>query len=211
MSGAEETRAVKPAVQPMPVVPAPAQRPMALQQRAERMLTRAIPQARYQLMRVGPAGLTGIAALVMAGAVALAVLLPAQQSVFALRTELTKAAHATPGAAPIDTSPKQFAATLPTREQVPALLGVVLGQATGSGIVLEQGRYTYSPATANRLARYTFEFPVKADYGNVRTFINNTLTAIPALGLDKLHVERKNVGDTLVSAEVGFVIYLRGG
>lgn len=211
MSGAEDTRVTKAAVQPMPVVPAPAQRPMALQLRAERMLTHAMPRVRYQLMRVGPAGLTGIAALVMAAAVALVVLLPAQQSVFALRSELTKAAHATPGAAPIDASPKQFAATLPTREEIPALLAVVLGQATDSGIVLEQGRYTYSPATANRLARYTFEFPVKADYGNVRAFINNTLTAIPALGLDKLHVERKNVGDTLVSAEVGFVIYLRGG
>ena len=36
------------------------------------------------------------------------------------------------------------------------------------------------------------------------------LAAVPALGLAKLHVERKNVGDTLVSADVGFVIYLRG-
>jgi hypothetical protein len=26
-----------------------------------------------------------------------------------------------------------------------------------------------------------------------------------------LHVERKNVADTVVSADVGFVIYLRGG
>jgi hypothetical protein len=76
---------------------------------------------------------------------------------------------------------------------------------------LEQGRYSYTPATPTRLARYTFEFPVKADYGKVRSFINNSLTAIPALGLDKLHVERKNVGDTLVNADVGFVIYLRGG
>jgi hypothetical protein len=76
--------------------------------------------------------------------------------------------------------------------------------------VLEQGRYTFSPATANRLARYTFEFPVKADYGNIRTFIDKSLAAIPALGLDKLHVERKTVGDTAVSADVAFVIYLRG-
>ncbi len=76
---------------------------------------------------------------------------------------------------------------------------------------MSQGKYTYSPAAANRLARYTFEFPVKADYGNIRTFINKSLTAIPALGVDKLHVERKNVGDTLVSADVGFVVYLRGG
>jgi hypothetical protein len=189
---------------------APATSGMALQKRAERMLVRALPQARYQLMRVGPAGLTGLAVLLAAAITAVALLLPAHQSVLALRNELTKAGHVMPSAARPDQTPQQFAATLPTREQIPALLGVVLAQATDAGIVLEQGRYTFSPATSNRLARYTFEFPVKADYGNIRSFINKSLTAIPALGLDKLHVERKNVGDTLVSADVGFVIYLRG-
>jgi hypothetical protein len=183
---------------------------MALQQRAERLMVRALPQARYQLMRVGPAGLTGIAALLAAGIAALALLLPAHQSVLALREELTKAGHA--GSAPVraEQSPQQFAASLPTRAQIPALLGVVLVQATDAGVVLEQGRYTYTPATANRLARYTFEFPVKANYSNIRTFIDKSLAALPALGLDKLHVERKNVGDIVVSADVGFVIYLRG-
>jgi hypothetical protein len=189
---------------------APAPSGMALQKRAERMLVRAVPQVRYQLMRVGPAGLTGLAVLLAAGVTAIALLLPAHQSVLALRNELTKVGHVMPSTAHPDQTPQQFAATLPTREQIPALLGVVLAQATDAGIVLEQGRYTFSPATSNRLARYTFEFPVKADYGNIRSFINKSLTAIPALGLDKLHVERKNVGDTLVSADVGFVIYMRG-
>jgi hypothetical protein len=182
----------------------------ALQQRAERLMVRALPQARYQLMRVGPAGLTGIGALVAAAIAALALLLPAHQSVLALRDELTKVGHAAPASARPEQSPQQFAASLPTREQVPALLGVVLVQATDAGIVLEQGRYTFTPATANRLARYTFEFPVKAGYANIRTCIDKSLAALPALGLDKLHVERKNVGDTAVNAEVGFVIYLRG-
>jgi hypothetical protein len=149
--------------------------------------------------------------LLASGIAAVVLLLPAQQSVVALRDELTKAGHSVPSAAKPEQSPEQFAATLPTREQVPALLGEVLVQATDAGIALDQGRYTYSPATSNRLARYTFEFPVKADYGNIRTFINKSLAAIPALGLDKLHVERKNVADTVVSADVGFVIYLRGG
>ena len=189
-----------------PPAPKPAQ---ALQQRAERMMVRAVPQLKYQLMRVGPAGLAGVGVLLAAGVAALALLLPAHQSVLALRDELTKAGHAMPTAKP-DQTPQQFAATLPTREQVPALLGAVLVQAEAAGVVLAQGRYTYSPPTGNRLARYTFEFPVKADYGNVRSFINKSLAAIPALGLDKLHVERKNVGDTLVTADVGFVIYLRG-
>jgi hypothetical protein len=208
MSDPDDSRAVP--ASPMPAVAVPPRPAMALQQRAELMLVRTIPQVRYQLMRVGTVGLSGVAALIAAAALALGLLLPAQQSVLALRTELTKAGHAVPGSVQQDTGPRQFAATLPTREQIPALLGVVLAQATESGIVLDQGRYTYSPATATRLARYTFEFPVKGDYGNVRRFINKSLAAVPALGLDKLHLERKNVGDTLVSADVGFVIYMRG-
>jgi hypothetical protein len=190
--------------------PVPVPSHTALQQRAERMLVRAVPQVKYQLMGVGPAGLAGVGTLLAAAVVALVLLLPAHQSVLALKAELTKAGHALPANVKPEQSPRQFAATLPSREQIPALLGVVLVQAEQAGVVLEQGRYTYSPATANRLARYTFEFPIKADYGNVRTFIDKSLAAIPALGLDKLHVERKNVADTLVSADVGFVIYLRG-
>jgi hypothetical protein len=207
----EDSRTVTRAPLPATQLPAPpATSMMALQQRAERMIVRALPQARYQLMRVGTAGLTGIGVLVAAAVAAIALLLPAHQSVLALRDQLTKAGHATPATAKPEQSPQQFAASLPTREQIPALLGVVLVQAADAGIVLEQGRYTFSPATSNRLARYTFEFPVKANYGNIRTFIDKSLAALPALGLDKLHVERKNVGDTVVSADVGFVIYLRG-
>jgi hypothetical protein len=197
-------------LKPMPAAAAGVPR-TALQQRTERLLVRALPQVKYQLMRVGPAGLTGIAALAAAAVAAIALLLPAHQSVVALRSELTKAGHVVPGAAQPERTPREFAAALPTRMQIPALMGVVLVQATESGIVLEQGKYTFSPATSSRLARYSFEFPIKSDYGNVRNFINKSLAAIPALGLDKLHVERKNVGDTLVSADVGFVIYLRGG
>jgi hypothetical protein len=203
----EDTRNV--VRKPMPAAAARVPR-TALRLQTERMLLRALPQVRYQLMRVGPAGLTGIAALGAAAVAAIVLLLPAHQSVLALRAELTKAGHAQPAAVQSERSPQQFAAALPTRAQIPALLGEVLEQATDSGIVLEQGRYTFSPATSSRLARYTFEFPVKSDYGNIRNFINKSLAAIPALGLDKLHVERKNVGDTLVSADVGFVIYLRG-
>lgn len=202
----EDTRTVIP--KPLPAASAAPRN--ALQQRAEQMLVRAVPQIRYQLARIGPAGLTGIGALAAACVAAIALLLPAHQSVVTLRGELMNAGHGVPTSAQPGRSPQQFAASLPSRDQIPALLGVVLAQAAESGIVLEQGKYTFSPAAANRLARYTFEFPVKADYGNIRSFVNKVLAAIPALGLDKLHLERKNVGDTLVSAEVGFVIYLRG-
>ncbi len=199
-----------PALRGTAAAPGAATARTSLQARAERMMVRAVPQLKYQLMRVGPAGLTGLGVLAAAVVAAIALLLPAHQSVLALRDQLTQAGHGLPANALPEQTPQQFAASLPTREQIPALLGVVLEQATDAGVVLEQGRYTYSPATTNRLARYTFEFPVKAEYGNIRSFINKSLAAVPALGLDKLHVERKNVGDTVVSADVGFVIYMRG-
>jgi hypothetical protein len=203
----EDTRNVIP--KPLPAAVAAPR--YALQQRAGQVLLRIVPQVRYQLQRVGPAGLGGVVVLAAACVAAVALLLPAQQSVLALRSEFTNAGHGVPATAPAGRSPQQFAAALPTRAEIPALLGVVLVQATESGIVLEQGKYTFSPAASSHLARYTFEFPVKADYANIRNFVNKSLAAIPALGLDKLHLERKNVGDTLVSADVGFVIYVRGG
>lgn len=207
MNVPEDTRSV---VRPsLPAGPTPAPR-SALQRRVERMLARDLPQLRYQLMRMGPAGLTGVAVLMAAVVTAFALLIPAHQSLWQLRTELTKTGRAAQVPSQPDQSRQQFAAALPTRGQIPALLGIVLVQATESGVVLEQGKYTFTPATATRLARYTFEFPIKADYGKIRTFINKSLAALPALGLEKLHVERKNVGDSLVSADVGFVIYMRG-
>jgi hypothetical protein len=219
MSAPQDNRSLTRAAMPGAAQPrTPAQPPAALavtpraalQARADQMLVRAVPQLKYQLMRVGPAGLSGIAVMLAAAVAAAVLLLPAHQSVLALRDELTKAGHAMPITAKPQQSPQQFAASLPTREEIPAILGMVLVQATDAGIELPQGRYTFSPATSNRLARYTFEFPVKGEYGNVRNFIDKSLAAVPALGLDKLHVERKTVGDTLVSAEVGFVIYMRG-
>jgi hypothetical protein len=222
MSAADETRSVT--RQPPPaaagpanaVTPALAVRPPAasgtlqVQRRAARMLARTVPQVRYQLARVGPAGMTGLGVLAAAAIAAVVLLMPAQQSLLALRDELSKSGGAIPEAARPDQTPGQFAASLPTRAEIPALLGVLLVQATDAGIALDQGKYVYSPAGANHLAHYTFEFPVKGDYGSIRSFIDKSLVAIPALGLDKLHVERKNVGDITVNADVGFVIYLRG-
>jgi hypothetical protein len=182
----------------------------ALQARVQTLLTRSGPLLRYRLMRVGPAGLSGVS-LLLAAAVAIGVLLmPAQHALVNLQGELTKAGHAGVGALHPEATPQQFAGTLPTREQVPAVLGVLLVQANESNVALEQGKYTFTPAAQSRLARYTFEFPVKGNYTDIRTFITKALTAVPALGLDKLHIERKNVGDASVNAEVGFVIYLRG-
>lgn len=185
-------------------------RTMPLQARVDRALVRVMPMVRYQFSRLGMAATVGILALVIAIVAAGALLLPAQRSVMALNEQLANVSHLMPAPAQLDQTPQHFASTLPSRAQIPALLGTVMAQAAAAGVKLDKGSYVYSPPSGNRLGHYVFEFPLKADYANVRTFIDKSLTAVPALGLDKLHVERKNVADLQVQADVGFVIYLRG-
>jgi hypothetical protein len=187
-----------------PVVPA------SLQSRLDTARARALPMLRYQVSRIGPLGLGGALFLLTAMILTAVMLIPAQRAVLGLKDQLAAASHMTRLPAQPSMTPHQFAGSLPTRAQIPALLGTVLTQAEGAGVSLDQGRYSFSPAAPNRLASYTFEFPIKGDYGSVRAFINKSLTAIPALGLEKLRIERKNVGDTSVHAEVAFIIYLRG-
>jgi hypothetical protein len=182
----------------------------SLQARLDRFMVRALPELRYRLMRLGVPGIAGLVSLAAALVCVCALLIPTRQSIEALKANLSQTVQFGPAPAAHTSSPQQFAGTLPSRRQVPALLGTVLTQANDAGVVLEQGKYVFTPAGANQLARYSFEFPVKADYTSIRDFINRALTAIPALGLDKLHIERKNIGDAAVSAEVGFVIYLKG-
>jgi hypothetical protein len=183
---------------------------LSLQARLDRFMVRALPELRYRLMRLGVPGVAGLVSLAAALVFVFVLLIPARQSIEALKAHLSQTMHFGPLPAAHTSSPQQFAGTLPSRRQVPALLGTLLTQANDAGVVLEQGKYVFTPAGANQLARYSFEFPVKADYTSIRDFVNRALTAIPALGLDKLHIERKNIGDTAVSAEVGFVIYLKG-
>jgi hypothetical protein len=183
---------------------------MTLQSRADRILVRAIPELRYRVARMGMTGVAGTLSLLAAAVLAIVVWLPAHHAIRSLAEQLSQVSQLRPVPATQTLTPHQFAGTLPTRGQIPALLGTVLVQANDAGVVLEQGKYTYTPAAGNRLARYAFEFPIKADYASIRSFINKSLAAVPALGLDKLRIERKNVGDPTVNAEVGFVIYMRG-
>lgn len=176
---------------------------------SRRSLTGFVPQLQYRLTRLGWSGLGGIAALIAAGVVAITLLLPAHQSVVAMRAELSKAA------APFAHRSASFSgdsliATLPTRMQIPAVLGQVIAQANKAGVALDEGRYSYSPPKAGTLGRYAFEFPVSAPYPAVRDFIDRTLIAVPAVGLDKLRIERKKIGDTAINAEIGFVVFVRG-
>jgi hypothetical protein len=135
--------------------------------------------------------------------------MPARHALQALSADLVRAQH--PSAAALaDQAAPRLVASLPTRAQIPAVIGQIFIQAKEAGVSLDTGHYVFSPAKAGAIARYDLEFPVKASYPDIRGFINRTLSAVPAAALAKLHVERKAVGDPVVNANIGFVVFVRG-
>ena len=179
-------------------------------------MTRAVsglgPYLQYQLMKVGVAGIAGAGVAVAAAVFAVATLLPGQHALTRLDQEIARAqASAHSRGTSVEDGITRLVSSLPTREQMPAVLGLVLEQAQKAGVALDSGRYSYTPAKGGHIARYEMEFPVKAAYPNIRDFIDRTLTAVPAAGLDKLRLERKAVGESVVNADVRFVVFVRGG
>jgi hypothetical protein len=169
-----------------------------------------VPQAQYQIARLGALGVTGVAALLAAAVIALSALISGQNAIRALDADVIRAQQHSHTELTPEEGLGRFVATLPTRGQIPSVIGQVLQQAQQAGVALDSGHYAFTPAKTGNVGRYELEFPVKASYPQVRDFINRTLTAIPAAGLDKLHIERKTVADETVNADVRFVIFVRG-
>jgi hypothetical protein len=164
--------------------------------------------ARERARGLGMAGLAGALACVVALALLCFGYLPQQAAVVELQAKLAEQiAHPLPKA--VAELGKGDLGHLPKRGDLPDIVGVIFKQAQGAGIVLERGTYAYAPLRAGRATRYQLEFPIKAAYPQLRKFLDLTLAALPAAGIDTLSIERKAIGEPLVDALVSFVVVAR--
>ncbi len=195
-----------------PRLPEPiAQRSLQLLQGAGRALARSVPMLQYQLTRAGALGISGLLAMVAAIVVALTVVLPQHSAVNLLQLQLRQPAMPGVGRdANTGTDAAKLLTSLPTRSQIPVVLALLVEQADKAGVVLDHGHYDYRAPQGGSLGRYGFEFPIKGEYTNIRDFIGRALAAVPAAGLDKLHIERHSVADPVINADIGFIVYVRG-
>ena len=167
-----------------------------------------LSQLQYRLVRVGFAGHAGLAGLIATAVVAVTVLIPAQHALQGLNADLLRARQPV-ATASVELAAPRLVQSLPARGQLPAVLGQIFAQAKAAGVPIDKGRYVYDPAKRGGIERYELEFPVKAPYPRIRTFVNDTLTAVPAAALGKLRLERKAVGDEAVNADIGLVVFVR--
>jgi hypothetical protein len=169
---------------------------------------RALAEVTYQLRRVGTAALAGVAALVIATVVFITGILPQGHAITGLRSELLRVAP--PRSGTVETGPTDVPLTsLPPRGEAPSVVAKILEEARATGLELPRGQYEYIPAREGVAARYRMTFPVRATYPKIREFMDRTLLALPAVAIEGLRIERKNVGDDSVDAELKLAAYVR--
>jgi hypothetical protein len=202
-----------PAITPSPV-PAPLSRtPERAQLPLRQRLVRPAQIATARLQRLGVMGIGGVAALIFCATFVSSTLLPMHSRVL----ELRDAVEATGNAArhvrlpPPQEQAKKFVAGLPDRNSLPAVMGAIVEQAADAGLLLERGTYQWSAGKSGAIARYQVTLPVKGSYPAIRKFVDSTLAAVPAAALAGISLERPNVGDAQVAANLRFEIFVRSG
>src|SRR5579872_2433785 len=155
-----------------PVAQGPAA-PLAVRVRAS--VSKGVPLALYRIERLGPTGGAGIVAAIAAVVIAITAFVTDRTGTDSLVARITQAQRNPTSAASATEEISKVIAALPTREQMPAVIGLVLQQAKEAGVALDKGQYDYSPSKATGAGRYELAFPVKADYPGVRKFIDLTL------------------------------------
>jgi len=169
-----------------------------------------LPAIRVATRSIGVPGGAGLALLAGALIAVLLWLRPLHREVAQLRAQLAR--HAPEGRlAGADDAGRLAAllAAMPTRDQLPEILGKVVAQAQAAGLELESGHYEYTVPAGTTLARYELHLPVRGPYGAVRTFADGVLVAVPAAALVGMHLERDTVGSAQVQADLQFAVFVR--
>jgi hypothetical protein len=192
------------------IAPAPAARSSSLVVMTRAAVERFGPTLRYQVNRIGVAGLSGAACLLFAVVFSLSMTLPGHQSLMAI------ASLPLPPTVPVATTADQYQRagneliqSLPARDQVPSIIEGLYTSATKAGFTLDKGEYELVAGPSARIAHYRAKFPLTATYPQVRQFVDDALKTYPSLGIDALHVTRRSIAEETVSVDLQLSLFTR--
>ncbi|MDB5811372.1 MAG: rane protein [Betaproteobacteria bacterium] len=143
---------------------------------------------------------------------------PAKEEIGRLRAELTRvrsAAVSTPhdgeAAARSSSQLATFTRNFPTLSEAPAWILRMHQIARHNDLTLATGEYRLTAARDGGLARYQITLPLHGGYAQVRAFLEQVLTEIPAAALDEVAIKRDSVDARATETRVRLTLYLAGG
>lgn len=161
---------------------------------------------------------TGIGLAVFAFALFVSAVVPAQAEIGRLRAQIVRVRGAATDA-PNDSNAAArgmsqlatFTRNFPTLSEAPGWILKMHQIAARNELTLETGEYRLTGAKDGGLARYQITLPLRGDYAQVRTFLEQVLTEIPAAALEEVTIRRDSVGARATETRIKFTLYLAGG
>jgi Tfp pilus assembly protein PilO len=161
---------------------------------------------------------SGIGLAMFAAALFVSAVLPAQDEVERLRARVVAARSA-----PADQSAESeatargksqlamFTRNFPTLSEAPGWVLRIHQIAARNELALETGEYRLTNGKDGGLARYQISLPLRGGYAQVRTFLEQVLTQIPAAALEEVTIKRDSVGAPATETRVRLTLYLADG
>lgn len=176
---------------------------------------------RREASRLGWRGVAGIALLVVAAGLVLFALGPAEREARERRAEVAKLradlrAGSVGGAGGTAAPPSKivqletYYAFFPDVSTLPDWLGEVHLAAARHGLALDSGQYQLQHPNGARLARYELDLPLRGTYPQLRAFLADVLTKVPAASIEDVLVRRESVANREMEARVRLAIHLGG-
>jgi hypothetical protein len=112
-----------------------------------------------------------------------------------------------------DTPAAQIAAFerfFPPMADINHVLGDIYTAADKEKLVLERGEYNLSEESGLAVLRYKINLPVKGPQADIKRFVRRMLRDIPSVSLDSISMQRNNVGEPTVDAQIRLSVFLRG-
>ena len=171
---------------------------------------------RRQVSAMGWPGVGGVVLIALSLAFAASAIFPLQSrlnevmaDVELLRAKL-QAAPAAAGAAGTGDPLTNFYAFFPPLGSTPEWLQRIFNLAEAQGLRLEAGEYKLKREKDFRLARYELTLPVRGGYPQIREFVSQVLTEVPASSLDEVSLRREDPASSTVEARIRLTLYLAG-
>lgn len=96
----------------------------------------------------------------------------------------------------------------PSARTAPQWLEKLVALAESHGLILDQGEYQAAPDKVGRLVRFQMTLPLKGGYAQIREFLAAMPKELPAMALETVQFERRNIADPEVEARLKLVLYL---
>ena len=183
------------------------------------ILNNTLLRARWQMLRLGTAGKIGMGLFAFSAVFFLAAVLPRREEsselmdkAKAMQVRLRTAPALAPGGKMEgDQALQIFYAFFPRIDSSPLWIKELVQVAEQREVQISGSEYRMVREKDWKLARYEIVLPVRGKYPQLRAFIADALSAVPAMALVDVAIKRENVESELLEARLRFNLYLSEG